>query len=133
VHADLGKGILVQSVVTLGGLWLAGLGLGWGVKVFGFQDIADVAAMPWLALVLGGFGLVTMPLNNAYSRWRERLADRYALKTTQQPQAFASAMTRLANQNLSDADPERWVEVLLYSHPAISRRVAMAQEFAQQH
>jgi STE24 endopeptidase len=133
VHADLGKGILVQSVVTLGGLWLAGLGLGWGVKVFGFQGVADVAALPWLALVLGVFGLVTMPLNNAYSRWRERLADRYALKTTQQPQAFASAMTRLANQNLSDADPERWVEVLLHSHPAISRRVAMAQEFAQQH
>jgi STE24 endopeptidase len=112
---------------------LAGLGLGWGVKVFGFQGVADVAALPWLALVLGVFGLVTMPLNNAYSRWRERLADRYALKTTQQPQAFASAMTRLANQNLSDADPERWVEVLLHSHPAISRRVAMAQEFAQQH
>jgi hypothetical protein len=37
-------------------------------------------------------------------------------------------MTRLANQNLSDADPERWVEVLLYSHPAISRRVAMARQ-----
>jgi STE24 endopeptidase len=128
VHGDMGKGILVQSALTLGGLWLAGRGLAWGIQAFGFQDIADVAAMPWLALVLGAFGLVTMPLNNAYSRWRERLADRYALKTTQQPQAFASAMTRLANQNLSDADPERWVEVLLYSHPAISRRVAMARQ-----
>jgi hypothetical protein len=38
-------------------------------------------------------------------------------------------MTRLADQNLSDADPERWVEVLLHSHPAISRRVAMAEDF----
>jgi hypothetical protein len=36
-------------------------------------------------------------------------------------------MTRLADQNL--ADPERWVEVLLHSHPAISRRVAIAESF----
>jgi STE24 endopeptidase len=129
VHGDLGKGILVQSALTLGGLWLASLILRWGVIAFGFAGIADVAAMPLLALAMGVFGLVTMPLSNAYSRWRESMADRYALETTCKPQAFAAAMTRLADQNLSEADPERWVEVLLYSHPAISRRVAMAKAF----
>jgi STE24 endopeptidase len=75
------------------------------------------------------FGLVTMPLGNAWSRWRERLADRYALETTRNPQAFASAMTRLANQNLAEAEPPAWVEFLLHSHPSISKRVAMAQSF----
>jgi Zn-dependent protease with chaperone function len=129
VHGDLGKGILVGSALTLIGLWLAGQALSWGVTAFGLPSLADVAAMPLLALALGAFELVTMPLNNGYSRWRESLADRYALETTRKPSAFASAMTRLANQNLSEADPERWVEVLLYSHPAISRRVAMAKEF----
>jgi STE24 endopeptidase len=129
VHGDLGKGILVQSALTLGGLWLASLVLRWGVTAFGFNGIADVAAMPLLALAMGVFGLVTMPLSNAYSRWRESMADRYALETTRKSQAFAAAMTRLADQNLSEADPERWVEVLLYSHPAISRRVAMAKDF----
>ncbi len=129
VHGDMGKGILVQSALTLGGLWLAGLALKWGVVFFGFAGVADVAAMPWLALVLGAFGLITSPLSNGYSRWRERLADGYALETTQKPKAFATAMTRLADQNLADADPERWVEVLLHSHPAISRRVAMAEEY----
>jgi STE24 endopeptidase len=129
VHGDLGKGILVQSALTLGGLWLASLILRWGVIAFGFNGIADVAAMPLLALAMGIFGLVTMPLSNAYSRWRESMADRYALETTRKSQAFATAMTRLADQNLSEADPERWVEVLLYSHPAISRRVAMAKAF----
>jgi len=130
VHGDMGKGILVQSALTLGGLWLASLALEWGVVFFGFNGVADVAAMPWLGLVLGAFGLITSPLSNAYSRWRERLADGYALETTQKPDAFATAMTRLADQNLADADPERWVEVLLHSHPAISRRVAMAEEFS---
>jgi STE24 endopeptidase len=132
VHGDLGKGILVGSALTLIGLWLAGQALNWGVAVFGFAGLADVAAMPLLALVLGAFELVTMPLNNGYSRWRESLADRYSLEATRKPGAFASAMTRLANQNLSEADPERWVEVLLYSHPAISRRVAMAKEFGSE-
>jgi STE24 endopeptidase len=129
VHGDLGKGILVGSALTLIGLWLAGWALNWGVAAFDLAGLADVAAMPLLALALGAFELVTMPLNNGYSRWRESLADRYALETTRKPEAFADAMTRLANQNLAEADPERWVEVLLYSHPAISRRVAMAKEF----
>src|SRR5512136_144576 len=130
VHGDLGKGILVGSALTLIGLWLAGQALNWGVAAFGFAGLGDVAAMPLLALALGAFELVTMPLNNGYSRWRESMADRYALEATRKSEAFASAMTRLANQNLSEADPERWVEVLLYSHPAISRRVAMAREFS---
>jgi STE24 endopeptidase len=132
VHGDLGKGILVGSALTLIGLWLAGQALNWGVAAFGFAGLADVAAMPLLALALGAFELITMPLNNGYSRWRESLADRYSLEATRKSEAFASSMTRLANQNLSEADPERWVEVLLYSHPAISRRVAMAKEFGSE-
>jgi STE24 endopeptidase len=72
---------------------------------------------------------VTMPLTNGFSRWRERRADEYALQATGKPQAFASAMTRLANQNLSDADPEPWVEFLLYSHPALGKRIAMAEGY----
>jgi STE24 endopeptidase len=76
---------------------------------------------------MGMFGLVTMPLTNAWSRWREVKADTYALKTTGKPKAFVSAMTRLANQNLADADPPGWVEFLLHSHPSIKKRVAMAE------
>ena len=93
------------------------------------MDLFGFDGAPWLGLVMGVFGLITMPLGNAYSRWRERLADRYALETTHKPKAFAGAMTRLADQNLAEADPERWVEVLLHSHPAIRRRVAMAREY----
>ena len=91
--------------------------------------VGDIAGLPLFALIVSLFGLAAMPLSNAYSRWRERLADRYALAATQKPQAFASAMTRLANQNLADADPEPWVEMLLYSHPALRKRIEMAQEF----
>jgi STE24 endopeptidase len=76
---------------------------------------------------MGAYGLITMPLGNIYSRWRERRADEYALRATGKGAAFASAMTRLANQNLSDVEPEPWVEFLLYSHPALGKRIAMAE------
>ncbi|MBL7164375.1 MAG: M48 family metalloprotease, partial [Anaerolineales bacterium] len=108
----------------------ASLGLGWGVGYFGFESIADIAALPLFGLVLGIFSLVTMPLGNAWSRSRECLADRYALETTSNGVAFASAFTRLANQNLADVDPEPWVEWLLHSHPALSKRIAMARNYA---
>ena len=64
--------------------------------------------------------------------WRERRADLYALRTTRNGPALASAFTRLANQNLADADPEPWVEFLLYSHPALSKRIAMARSASAQ-
>jgi STE24 endopeptidase len=129
VHRDIPLGIVVQSLSTLVGLYLASLGLNWGARVFGFSGPADIAAFPIFLIVIGLFGFVTMPLTNAFSRWRERRADIYALEMTHNPEAFASAMTRLANQNLSDADPEPWVEFLLYSHPALSKRIAVAQTF----
>ncbi|MBC8507377.1 MAG: M48 family metallopeptidase [Anaerolineales bacterium] len=129
VNKDIPLGIMISSVTTLVGLYLASLGLNWGVNFFGFESAADIAALPLFGLVLGAFSFVTMPLGNAWSRSRERMADTYALETTKQSSAFISAFTRLANQNLSDVDPEPWVEWLLHSHPAISKRIAMAREF----
>jgi STE24 endopeptidase len=131
VHKDIPLLIVFDTLVTLAGLWLAGQCLAWGIDVFGFQGAADPAAMPLLALVLILYGLVTMPLTNGFSRWRERLADRYALEATGNPASFISAMTRLANQNLAEVDPEPWVEFLLYSHPALGKRIRMAQEQTQ--
>jgi STE24 endopeptidase len=127
VNKDVPLGIAFESVLTLVGLYLTGLFLKWGVVTFGFDSPADIAALPVFAMAMGLYGLLTMPIGNAFSRWRERRADEYALQVTRNGAAFASAFTRLANQNLSDVDPEPWVEWLLYSHPALSKRIAMAK------
>jgi STE24 endopeptidase len=129
VHRDIPIGILVESVITLGGLYLASLGLEWGVTTLGYAGSSDIAAMPLFVLVMGAYGLLVMPLGNAFSRWRETRADEYALKMTGKGEAYASALTRLANQNLVEADPEHWVESLLYSHPALGKRIAMAENY----
>lgn len=128
VNKDIPYGIAISTVLTLGGLYLASLGLNWGVGYFGFQNAADIATFPLFGLVLGAYGLLTMPLGNGWTRSREVLADRYALESTSKASAFASALTRLANQNLADVDPEPWVEWLLHSHPALSKRIEMAKE-----
>jgi STE24 endopeptidase len=128
VNKDIPIGILFGSLTTLVGLYLASLILSWGVNYFNFDGIADIAAFPLFVLVLSLYGLATMPLENGFSRWRERRADEYALSLTQNGTAYASALTRLANQNLADAEPEAWVEWLLYSHPALGKRIAMAEQ-----
>jgi STE24 endopeptidase len=132
VHRDIPLGLAVSALATLAGMFLVAQVLNRGVAAFGLSGPADVAALPLFALTLGVFSFVTLPLGNAYSRWRERLADRYALEATSKPQAFADAFARLANQNLADADPEPWVVWLFASHPPIRERIAAAQHFTPQ-
>jgi STE24 endopeptidase len=130
VHKDILWGILVQIALTVGGLYLTASALQWAVTRLEFGGVADISALPLLGLFLGLYGLITTPLGNAYSRWRERLADDFAVQITGKGSAFAAALTRLANQNLAEADPEPWVEFLLYAHPALSKRIARAQRSA---
>jgi STE24 endopeptidase len=129
VNRDIPLLIGMGTLGTTAGLYLASLGLNWAIGYFGFNGVADVAAFPALMLILGVYGLVTMPLENAVSRWRERKADDYALQATGKNEAFASAFTRLANQNLGEVDPEKWVVFLFYSHPPLGERIAKAQNW----
>ena len=126
---DIPLGMAVQTVITLGGLYLTSRGLSWGITRFGFESISDIAALPLFGLFLGLFGLITMPLSNGFSRWREQLADEFALQLTGKGFSFASALTRLSNQNLAEVDPEPWIEFFLHSHPALEKRILMAQSY----
>jgi STE24 endopeptidase len=129
VNRDIPLGILFGTLSMLLSLYLASLALNWVVGEFGFAGPADPAAFPALMLIFSLYGLITMPAENAFSRWRERLADQYALRTTQLPSAMVSAMTRLANQNLSEVDPEKWVVFFFHSHPPLEERIAMAENW----
>lgn len=127
VHGDIPIMITAQAVLNFGAFYLVSGGLGAALAPLGLSGPADPAGLPLIALLLGAFALVTMPLTNGFSRWRERLADEYALNLTRKPQAFMSAMRRLANQNLAEADPARWVVWLLASHPPLRERIERAE------
>ncbi len=129
VHKDIPILIAMGTLTTLLGLYLASLVLNWAIGYFGFSSISDVAAFPALVITLGLYGLIMMPLENAMSRWRERMADEYALEATGKNDSFASAMVHLANQNLGEVDPEQWVVFLFYTHPPLSERIEMAKNW----
>ena len=126
-HGDMRRGLLVNSVLTIVTLWLAGLGLDLGVALLGLSGPADPAGLPWLALVVMALGLVQLPLANGFSRWIERQADDFALATTGNARAFIGAMERLGGLNLAERRPNRLKEIFLYSHPALERRIARAE------
>jgi STE24 endopeptidase len=123
VNNDLLKGLAAEAAIMLAGMWVASVALAWGVTAFGFEGIADVAALPLFGLAMVLFGLLTMPAGNFMSRQMERAADRYAIRTTGKTAAFRSVMVKLAGQNLSEAEPPAWVRFLFYSHPPISERI----------
>jgi STE24 endopeptidase len=126
VHRDIPFLITFGTLSTTLSLFLASLALNWAIDYFGFNGPADVAAFPALMLIFSAYGLITMPIDNAVSRWRERMADDYALQSTGKSEAFASAFTRLANQNLGEVDPEKWVVFMFYSHPPLGERIEKA-------
>ena len=126
-HNDVAKLIGVQSALTIFGFYLVSLVLKWAMPLLGFNSIADIAAFPLLVLTLGSFSLLAMPFTNAYSRYLETAADEYALSLTDAPEALLDMLTKLTNQNLSDATPSRWAEILFYGHPPYSKRVQNIQ------
>lgn len=129
VNKDIPFLIISGTLLTTLGLFIASLALGYAVTFFSFQSISDIAAFPALMLILSAYGLLTQPLENALSRWRENMADDYALQSTKKGEAFASAFTRLANQNLGEIDPEKWVVFMFYSHPPLGERIEKAKRF----
>jgi len=132
VHRHIFKSILVQATITFVGFWAANWVLHYAVdRLHVFETLSDFADLPLLMLVATVLSLLVLPLLNAYSRYNERQADRYAFRSIPTVAPFVSAMNKLAEQNLAERSPSEWVEWLFHSHPAISRRVAAAQAWAK--
>jgi STE24 endopeptidase len=127
VHHDLWRSLAVQSVLMLGGFFVAHVALGTYALPLGLGGLEDPAGLPLLLLVGGAWGFLTMPIANGVSRRHERRADRFALDLTNRPEAFVSAMKRLGQQNLAEERPSAVVQWFFYSHPPIRERVEAAR------
>ena len=133
VHRHILKSIFVQAAITLLGFWAANWTLHYAVDQHMFEELSDFANLPLLALVSVVLSFVLMPALNAYSRFNERQADRYAFESIASVEPFISSMNKLAEQNLAERMPSKWVEWFFHSHPAISRRLAAAKEWGRKH
>jgi STE24 endopeptidase len=132
VHRHILKSIVMQAGITLVGFWAANWVLHYAVeRTHMFETVSDFANLPLLVLVSTVLSFFLLPALNAYSRYNERQADRYAFQSIASVEPFISSMNKLADQNLAERSPARWVEWFFQSHPAISRRVAAAEAWAK--
>jgi STE24 endopeptidase len=133
VHRHILKSIVVQAGTTLLGFWVANWVLHYTVDhhMFNLEELSDFANLPLLALTATALSLLLMPALNAYSRYNERQADRYAFESIASVEPFISSMNKLAQQNLAERTPSKWIEALFHSHPAISKRVAAAEAWSR--
>ena len=129
LHHDIPKLIGIHAAIFLLVFCLANLALRAGVVLFSFQVISDIAGLPWLILVLAMFILVLQPALNWYNRRVEIAADETALALSNNPQAFVSLMTKLTDQNLTEAEPSQWARLLFFDHPAYNERVKLAHNY----
>ena len=131
VHRHILKSIGMQAATTFVGFWAANWVLHYAVdRLHMFETLSDFANLPLLVLVSTVLSVLLLPALNAYSRYNERQADRYAFESIANVDPFISSMNKLAEQNLAERSPSKWVEWLFHSHPAISRRVAAARAWA---
>jgi STE24 endopeptidase len=132
VHKHILKSIAVQAGVTLVGFWAANWVLHYAMERWHmFDQLSDFANLPLLVLVSTVLSFLLMPALNAFSRFNERQADRYAFQSIANIGPFISSMNKLADQNLAERTPSKWVEWFFHSHPAISRRVEAAEAWAK--
>jgi len=128
IHGDLVKGIVFSSVVLFISFLLSQL----LCEELVFSAFKTNRNHPFgvlmffvvLSLIQWPFGVYL----NGFSRWRERLADRFAKENFKSGNLLASALERLTFQNRGLFRPNVMIEFLTYSHPAPWRRISTLRE-----
>jgi len=117
------KMIAFSTILTFAGLYITSFLYTKSLPLFHLDFVYSVSALPVLFLFLSIFGLVTSPLTNIQSRKYEWEADNFAVDIGKENSSFASALEKLAEQNLADKNPNKIIEFLFYSHPSLQKRI----------
>ena len=121
---------LVSIPLTLGIFhWLATKAIARFGERFGFDSLADVAALPLLILIIGLLAFVGQPIANVWSRHQEHESDRFALEITRDNQGCARAFARLQQSNLGNPRPGPIYRLWRASHPALGERIDFCNEY----
>lgn len=128
-HRDIRNGLVLESLLIVVSLAAAALALHLAWPGLGLVSPADAAGLPLIVMTAGTLSLLATPLLNALSRRNEHRADRFALTLTSRPDAFVSAMRRLAAQNLAEERPSTTTLWLFHTHPPFEQRIQAARAF----
>ena len=135
-HYALGhvvRSILMSSIVTLVGLFLVDRLGRWLVRRYpdrlGFDQLADIASVPLIMMLLNAAFLVLSPVGLAYSRYQEHEADRYALDLTRSNHSAGTAHVKLLTENLGNPRPGLFYKIFRSSHPSTGERIDFANSY----
>ncbi len=81
------------------------------------------AGLVFFVLLYTPLDLLTGVFMQMFSRRNEFAADRFAVDTTREPGAMATALKKLAVHNLTNLTPHRLYVFLNYSHPPVIERL----------
>jgi STE24 endopeptidase len=127
--------ILLQGLLILLGFGFAAIGFHIMIDFFGgfwqVRRVEDVAGLPLLMALLSLFFFLTAPLSNSISRTAETQADIFGLNAARRPDAFATAMLKLAPYR--KLEPGATEEALFYDHPSGRSRIESAMRWKAQH
>jgi STE24 endopeptidase len=98
----------------------------WGSR-WGIKGIADVAALPLLALLLSVFFFVMTPVTNTLIRTQEAEADIYGLNAARQPDGEAEVDLKLGEYRKLRPGPVE--EFVFFDHPSGYSRILMAMRW----
>ncbi|MBM4303560.1 MAG: hypothetical protein FJ112_04475 [Deltaproteobacteria bacterium] len=123
VHNDLWKGIVLSSAFLFLVFYIVQGALEQYLNPY-FQTgmIHPFGVLCFFVL----FSIVQIPVGlvqTLFSRWRERLADRFAFERIGSGEKLADSLERLTYQNRGLFRPNPIVEFFTYSHPAPWRRI----------
>ncbi len=130
-NRDLWRQLANAALLSLITFWSISLIFPDLVSALGFSSIEDPRAMPLLFLIFSLFSMIFLPLQNTFSRYREKAADLFALEACRRPEAFISCMEKLGRMNLADPAPAAAYEWIFCDHPPIAKRVAFARDWAR--
>ena len=128
-HRDVLRLFVFQSAILLVTFYASGMIFEALIEPLGFSAISDVSAFPLLILIFSAISLLLSAITAGYGRRVETEADSYSLELTDDPNSFISAIAKLTDQNLAEAEPSHWVELLLYDHPSYRSRVEHAKNY----
>jgi Zn-dependent protease with chaperone function len=131
---------LIAWIVALSLLFLCigNRGMHWALQRWGprwqIRGLEDWASFPVLLLCLSILIFIVTPIGNTMSRYYEHQADIYGLEVIhgivpRPTDAAVAAFQTLGEVNLSDPKPSRLIELWLYDHPPLNKRIEFAQAY----
>jgi len=128
-HRHIWKGVVVGTIQQFIVFFMVHLIMISLFPQFLSSPQSNLTLFPYFIILVSGVsGFLFGPLSQTLSRYFERQADRYALSVLKCSEDFVSALAGIANRNLSNAYPQRWVKILYYSHPPIGERLELAEK-----